>query len=375
MRLRYAALSDVGRVRRDNQDSGYAGPHLLVDRRRRRRRRPAATSPAARPSRCSASSTTPGRATTCSSALAGAIHRSHDRIAELVEENPEIEGTSTTVTRRALRRHPARRRPRRRQPRLPAARRHPVPADHRPHLRAEPDRRGPDHRGRGPGPPAPQPDPARGRRGARARARRVHPRGGRRRPAPALLRRLLGRARRRRRSPALLGEGTPDHAAVPLVSAALDAGSSDNVTVVVADVVDDDAVDDAETSAAAAPARCWSAPRPRRRAGEADRRSRPRGRRHRRARAGRPRGADGRRRPRGDPLRTPAARAASPGPAGSPSLVVVARAASASIGDRRLQVDPEPVLRRQRRRAVAIYQGVEADLPGISMHHVEEPAT
>ena len=30
MKLHYAALSDVGRVRRDNQDSGYAGPHLLV---------------------------------------------------------------------------------------------------------------------------------------------------------------------------------------------------------------------------------------------------------------------------------------------------------------------------------------------------------
>ena len=29
-RLRYAALSDVGRVRKDNQDSGYAGPHLLL---------------------------------------------------------------------------------------------------------------------------------------------------------------------------------------------------------------------------------------------------------------------------------------------------------------------------------------------------------
>ena len=49
----------------------------------------------------------------------------------------------------------------------------------------------------------------------------------------------------------LLGDGTPDHAAVSLISASLDAGSSDNVTVVVADLVDDDAVDDAETSAAA----------------------------------------------------------------------------------------------------------------------------
>jgi serine/threonine protein phosphatase PrpC len=31
-------------------------------------------------------------------ALAGAIHRAHDRIAELVEQNPELDGTSTTVT-------------------------------------------------------------------------------------------------------------------------------------------------------------------------------------------------------------------------------------------------------------------------------------
>jgi protein phosphatase len=31
-------------------------------------------------------------------ALAGAIHRAHDRIAELVEEDPGLEGTSTTVT-------------------------------------------------------------------------------------------------------------------------------------------------------------------------------------------------------------------------------------------------------------------------------------
>src|SRR4029078_870929 len=31
-------------------------------------------------------------------ALAGAIHRTHDKIAALVAENPEIEGTSSTVT-------------------------------------------------------------------------------------------------------------------------------------------------------------------------------------------------------------------------------------------------------------------------------------
>ena len=30
LRLQYSAISDVGRVRKDNQDSGYAGPWLLT---------------------------------------------------------------------------------------------------------------------------------------------------------------------------------------------------------------------------------------------------------------------------------------------------------------------------------------------------------
>ena len=30
MYLHYSAISDVGRVRRENQDSGYAGPWLLT---------------------------------------------------------------------------------------------------------------------------------------------------------------------------------------------------------------------------------------------------------------------------------------------------------------------------------------------------------
>ena len=30
MFLHYSAISDVGRVRRENQDSGYAGPWLLT---------------------------------------------------------------------------------------------------------------------------------------------------------------------------------------------------------------------------------------------------------------------------------------------------------------------------------------------------------
>ena len=30
LNLRFAGLSDVGRVRKDNQDSGYAGPWMLT---------------------------------------------------------------------------------------------------------------------------------------------------------------------------------------------------------------------------------------------------------------------------------------------------------------------------------------------------------
>ena len=109
MRLSYAALSDVGRVRKDNQDSGYAGPRLLVIadgvggsargdiasaatvEMLRKLDEPMAVSEGEQPRSETASETMLG-------AIAGAIHRSHDRIAELVREHPEIEGTSSTVT-------------------------------------------------------------------------------------------------------------------------------------------------------------------------------------------------------------------------------------------------------------------------------------
>ena len=105
MKLQYAALSDVGRVRKDNQDSGYAGPHLLaiadgvggsargdvassatVETVRRLDVPPAERDDSEEP------------AERLLGALAGAIHRSHDRIAQLVSEFPEIDGTSSTVT-------------------------------------------------------------------------------------------------------------------------------------------------------------------------------------------------------------------------------------------------------------------------------------
>lgn len=94
--LRYAALSDVGRVRKDNQDSGYASERLLV-----------IADGVGGAARGDISSSTAVQILSrldepapddILEALAGAIHRTHDRIAELVDEDPELEGTSTTVT-------------------------------------------------------------------------------------------------------------------------------------------------------------------------------------------------------------------------------------------------------------------------------------
>jgi PPM family protein phosphatase len=96
VRLDYAAITDVGRFRKDNQDSGYAGPHLLVvcD----------GVGGAARGD--IASSTVVGQLKRLDDTpsddllgqVAGALHRAHDRIAELVDEDPALNGTSTTAT-------------------------------------------------------------------------------------------------------------------------------------------------------------------------------------------------------------------------------------------------------------------------------------
>jgi PPM family protein phosphatase len=94
--LRYSALSDVGRVRKDNQDSGFASANLLV-----------VADGVGGAARGDVASSTAVQALRrldgpppddLLEALAGAIHRAHDRIAELVEQNPEFDGTSTTVT-------------------------------------------------------------------------------------------------------------------------------------------------------------------------------------------------------------------------------------------------------------------------------------
>jgi serine/threonine protein phosphatase PrpC len=96
LRLRYAAVSDVGRHRKDNQDSGYASEHLLV----------IADGVGGAAYGDVASSTAVHLLRRLDAhpsdemlpALAGVVHRIHDRLAEMVEGDRELEGTSTTVT-------------------------------------------------------------------------------------------------------------------------------------------------------------------------------------------------------------------------------------------------------------------------------------
>jgi protein phosphatase len=95
--LRWSALSDLGRHRKDNQDSGYAGEHLIV----------VADGVGGAAYGDVASSTavyllrrldTPDATSDMLAALAGGIQRTHDKLAELVESDPELDGTSTTIT-------------------------------------------------------------------------------------------------------------------------------------------------------------------------------------------------------------------------------------------------------------------------------------
>jgi protein phosphatase len=101
MRLEYAAISDVGRVRKDNQDSGYAGPHVLAvcDGVGGAARGDIASATAIGQLRrlddCPA---TDEEHADLLGQVAGALHRAHDRIGELVDENPSLAGTSTTAT-------------------------------------------------------------------------------------------------------------------------------------------------------------------------------------------------------------------------------------------------------------------------------------
>jgi serine/threonine protein phosphatase PrpC len=100
-RLQYAAISDVGRVRKDNQDSGYAGPWLLTvcDGVGGAARGDLASSTAIGQLR--RLDEPPGDGHDAEHRLelvAGALHRASDKIGDLVDEEPALSGTSTTAT-------------------------------------------------------------------------------------------------------------------------------------------------------------------------------------------------------------------------------------------------------------------------------------
>lgn len=101
LQLRFAAISDVGRVRKDNQDSGYAGPWLLAvcDGVGGAARGDLASSTAIQQLRNLDVAPVPEHtAEEMIGQVAGALHRAHDRIAELVDHDPALSSTSTTAT-------------------------------------------------------------------------------------------------------------------------------------------------------------------------------------------------------------------------------------------------------------------------------------
>ncbi len=96
--LDYAALSDVGRVRRNNEDSAYAGPHLLLlaDGMGGAAAGEVASAAAVQVIRKLDTPAISGE--DMIEALAGAVHRANEKLSELVEEDPEREGMGSTVT-------------------------------------------------------------------------------------------------------------------------------------------------------------------------------------------------------------------------------------------------------------------------------------
>ena len=96
--LHYAACSDVGLVRQENQDSGYAGPHLLV----------VADGMGGHAAGDVASSIAIGEmvgldvespsADNALDLLAGALRTANTELREAMQRQPELQGMGTTVT-------------------------------------------------------------------------------------------------------------------------------------------------------------------------------------------------------------------------------------------------------------------------------------
>jgi PPM family protein phosphatase len=97
LQLRYATHSEIGLIRKNNQDSGYASPHLLVvaDGMGGAAAGDLASAVAVETMRKIESPTTGEHML---DVLAKAIHQANDKIAELVEADFSLEGMGTTVT-------------------------------------------------------------------------------------------------------------------------------------------------------------------------------------------------------------------------------------------------------------------------------------
>jgi serine/threonine protein phosphatase PrpC len=110
VKLDFSAISDVGRVRRDNQDSGYAGAHLLavcdgvggaargdvasatvVQQLRSLDDEPPSAPPDDGPEDSQSGDVLLTR-------ISDALRAAHDKIASIVDEDPALDGTSTTAT-------------------------------------------------------------------------------------------------------------------------------------------------------------------------------------------------------------------------------------------------------------------------------------
>ena len=170
----------------------------------------------------------------------------------------------------------------------------------------------------------------------------------------------------------ILGSGSIDYAVVELIRASLEAGSSDNITCVVADVVDPTVADDGPPLAAAStgPMIVGAAAEQPRRAGQGVQEllPRPPRRRHRRDRAGPGRGP-----PRAASARsTPRSCATHPQEprrgrwvktVGALVVLALVLAVAAVLGYRYSQTQ---YFVAGHDAKVAIFRGVQADIPGLT---------
>jgi len=97
LQLRYVAHSEIGLIRKNNQDSGYASPHLLAvaDGMGGAAAGDLASAVAIDTIRRIEGPTTGEQML---EVLSGAIHQANDKIAELIESDFSLEGMGTTVT-------------------------------------------------------------------------------------------------------------------------------------------------------------------------------------------------------------------------------------------------------------------------------------